>query len=65
MDIRNELERLVYSTNVVLRDSVKDMSYVILLRNLHPIYRANYAMLLYNNRLITKDEAHEFAKFVG
>lgn len=65
MSIKTDLERLVYSTNVVLKDAVKDMGYIALLRNLHPIYRPDYAMRLYRQNLITKEETHEFVKFVG
>lgn len=65
MSIKTDLERLVYSTNIVLKDRVHDMGYIALLRNLHPIYRSDYAMKLFRQNLITKDEAKEFTKFVG
>lgn len=65
MSIKTDLERLVYSTNVVLKDVVQSMNYIALLRNVHPIYRSDYAMRLYRQNLITKEEAKEFTKFVG
>ncbi len=64
MSIKTELERLVYSTNTVLKDKVHDMGYIALLRNLHPIYRPDFAMKLFRQNLITKDETHEFVKLI-
>lgn len=64
MIIRSELERLVYSTNIVLKDKVHDMGYIALLRNLHPIYQSDFAMKLFRQNLITKEETKEFVKFV-
>ena len=35
------------------------------LRNIHPIYRGEYAHILFKEDEITKDEAREFTKIVG
>lgn len=60
--MRQELESAVISVNAPLKDEVKNMSLVTLLRNCHPIYRADYARLLHQNGQITKDEMEEFTK---
>jgi hypothetical protein len=60
--LRKELERLVYSTNIVLRDKVQEMGFVSLLRNVHPAFREDYARKLYWEKTISKDEANEFIK---
>ena len=62
--LKTDLERLVYSTNTVLIDKVHDMGYIALLRNLHPIYRSDFAMKLFRQNLITKEETHEFVKIM-
>jgi hypothetical protein len=41
------------------------MDWILLLRNIHPIYRGAYAHILFKEDEITKDEAREFTKIVG
>ena len=41
------------------------MDWILLLRNIHPIYRREYAHILFKEDEITKDEAREFTKIVG
>ncbi len=61
---RKELENYVISHNVILRNVVSTMEPVILLRNCHPKYRENFALGLYHENVITKDQAKEFTKLV-
>lgn len=61
---RTELKQSVISTNKVLRDSVNEMSNVILLRNVHPSYRSDYAAKLLHEGKLTREQAKEFSKFV-
>ena len=63
--LRKEMECFVTACNNVLRETVGSMDWLILLRNIHPAYRADYARKLYDNKEITKDEAREFIKFIG
>ena len=60
LNFRKELEIYVTANNKFLREIVKTMSYLQLLRNSHPIYRNNYARDCYKKELITKVEAAEF-----
>jgi hypothetical protein len=53
---KKELERWVISMNKVLRDTVKEMNLIILLRNAFPPYRADYARRLYAEGQITKEQ---------
>jgi hypothetical protein len=62
--IRNEAESITISMNNVLRDRVKTMSNVTLLRNIHPSYRESYAYQFLREEMITKDEAKEFVRLV-
>jgi len=63
--IRQELEISVISTNRVLKDAVKSMDYIQLLRNVHPLYRPDYAHRLFKEGIITVDETKEFTKIIG
>lgn len=54
----------VIATNKMLREAVNKMNPIILLRNVHPAYRADFATQLAKEEVITKEEAHEFVKFV-
>jgi hypothetical protein len=58
--LRKMLESTVTAWNTPLRDAVKSMSNVILLRNCAPSERSFYAFALYRNGMLTKDEAKEF-----
>lgn len=62
MSIRHELEVSVTSTNTVLKETVKTMDLIILLRNCHPLDRGDFAMSLYKNGELTKEEIQEFTK---
>lgn len=63
-NLRTQIESIVIAHNKVLRDKVKEMNLVALLRNMHPIYRSDFAYRLLRKDLITKAEAHEFVKLV-
>lgn len=60
--IVKELERVVVSTNTVLKDVVKDMDVLLLLRNVHPSVRVDYAYLCRDNGLLHTSEIDEFIK---
>jgi len=60
--LRRELERCVIAFNVCLKDVVQSMNIIILLRNCHPSYRADYAYKLLDAKLIKPDDVHEFIK---
>lgn len=62
MTTRQELQRAVVATNKVLEEAVKEMSDIVLLRNVHPLYRPDFTYRLLREELITKEEAHEFVK---
>jgi hypothetical protein len=62
MNIRQSLELSVCATNIVLKETVQTMDLIILLRNCHPIDRADFAMDLYKNKELTKEEVEEFTK---
>jgi hypothetical protein len=61
--MRKDLERFVYAWNTPLKDVVKTMDLIILLRNLHPLYRAAFAAELRNAGLLLPEEAKEFLIF--
>jgi len=58
--LRKELESWVVACNKYLREAVKEMDWIILLRNMHPSYRADYARQLREERIITDEQAREF-----
>ena len=58
--LRRELELFVISTNISLKEAVKIMPPIILLRNAHPSYRDNFATELKNAELINENELKEF-----
>jgi len=60
LSFRKELETYVTAYNKHLREAVKTMNWIILLRNSHPVYRGDYAKECYKKGLITKSEAIEF-----
>lgn len=60
--LRRELENNVTSVNSPLREKVKIMDNVELLRNVHPMYRSDFAYKLLKEKAITADEAKEFTK---
>jgi len=62
--LRRILENVVVAWNTPLRDVVKDMDNVTLLRNCTPSERSFYAFALFRANLITKDEIKEFVKVV-
>ena len=63
--LRREMELIVVSQNAPLRPVVNKMDWILLLRNIHPIYRGAYAHILFKEDEITKDEAREFTIIVG
>lgn len=58
--LRLELETYVYAWNTRLKEAVKTMSMVILLRNAHPAYRASFASQAFEKGLISNEERSEF-----
>jgi hypothetical protein len=65
MTTREELEISVVSTNAVLRNKVRSMSLIELLRNVHPSFRSDFSNRLYKEGKIAKWEAEEFTIMVG
>lgn len=59
-NLRKVIETDVTSINSPLREAVKTMDWIILLRNCHPIYREDYARKLRKLNVITLHEAREF-----
>lgn len=60
--VRRELEQIVISTNKYLKDVVKQMSNLILLRNTHPMMRSDYAYKMKDLKMIEPTEITEFIK---
>ena len=58
--LRLELEAYVYAWNTVLKEAVKTMDIVELLRNSQPSYRASFASQCCEKGLITERERSEF-----
>jgi len=56
------LKQAVLSVNKILKEKVKTMKPMELLRNCHPIYREVYAMTLYKEGVISKDEESKFTR---
>ena len=63
--LRRVMEHSVIAHNKMLREVVSTMENIILLRNMHPLYRGDYAMLAYKNGIITAEQAREFTKIVS
>jgi hypothetical protein len=61
--LRKVMETDATSMNKHLREAVKTMDWIILLRHVHPNYRSGYASDLLRLKEITKEEASEFVKF--
>lgn len=64
MTIRNQIELEVKAINKTLAEKVATMTLVDLLRNCHPLHRADYTRILFKNGLLTKIEAEEFTKII-
>ena len=64
-ELRLELELFVASCNICLKDVVDQMDNIILLRNVHPVYRAIFASAMLDQKMISKLEASEFVIMVG
>ena len=60
--IRKEAEEITISMNIVLKDVIKKMSNVTLLRNIHPSYREPYTYAFFREDMITKEELKEFVR---
>ena len=58
--LRLELEAYVYAWNTALKDAVKTMDIVTLLRNAHPAYRSSFAGKLFEIGLISDQQRSEF-----
>jgi len=59
-----ELQYFVIAHNKILKNEVFKMTPVILLRNVHPLYRGEFAYSLYKKNVISKEEAREFVKML-
>ncbi len=62
--LRHILESTVVAWNTPLKQAVKYMSNVILLRNCIPSERSFYAYAMYRGGMLTKEEAKEFVSFI-
>lgn len=60
MTTRKQIEIDVCAVNKPLREKVKDMDIMELLRNCHPAYRVDYARVLYKDGIITEAQMKEF-----
>jgi hypothetical protein len=60
--VRKELELFVVAWNTCLKGVVKHMDNIILLRNAHPIYRADFAYRLRDEGSITVEQSKEFVR---
>jgi hypothetical protein len=58
--LRKEIESWVIAHNNVLREAVKKMSIIILLRNIHPTVRSDYAYKCRDAGLIKPDQVSQF-----
>lgn len=58
--LRRELECYVIAWNTVLREAVKSMDIITLMRNAHPAYRATFAGQLVEAGMLGNEEAKEF-----
>jgi hypothetical protein len=54
--LRTALEGYVIAWNTCLKEAVKKIDYITLLRNAHPAYRTSFMTDLENAGLISKDE---------
>ena len=61
-NLRKVIETDVTSINSPLREAVKTMDWVILLRNCHPNHREGHARELLRLKEISKKEASEFIR---
>jgi hypothetical protein len=58
--LRRELEGYVIGWNTVLREAVKSMDIITLLRNAHPAYRPTFAGACAEAGMISESSADEF-----
>ena len=63
--LRKVIEGNVLAYNAPLKNVVKEMPIIILLRNCHPLDRGFYVYSLLQNKEISKSEAKEFVKIIG
>lgn len=59
-ELIKKLEQSVVSTNTVLKDVVKDMDILVLLRNVHPSVRVDFAYDCRDAGLLLPYEINEF-----
>ena len=62
--LRSDLEHFVAVWNTPLKEAVKSMDIIILLRNTHPLYRGDFASKFRLAKLISDNEAREFARIL-
>jgi hypothetical protein len=58
--IRKEMETDAGSINRPIKEAVKKMEWIILLRHCHPVYRKDYARRLVQLKQISEKESMEF-----
>ena len=59
------LKQDVLGVNAPLKEVIETMDPILLLRNCHPFSRGEYAILLKEEGIISKEEAKEFVKILG
>ena len=60
MTTREIMEVEVCAINSVLKETVRDMDILILLRNCHPSNRTDFARILHKEGSITEEQMKEF-----
>jgi hypothetical protein len=60
--VRKELESFVYAWNTPLKEAVKTMDIITLLRNANPIYRPDFANKCKEAGLLGIEEGREFLR---
>lgn len=63
--LRQNIEQNVLCYNKELKDVVKKMDMIILLRNAHPVDRSVFTFACLREKMINKEQAKEFVKIIG
>jgi len=61
--LRQTIETSITAFNSPLREAVKDMDLIILLRNTHPRDREDFVWALWRAGKLTREQAKEFINF--
>ena len=62
--LKRELECYVVAWNTCLREAVREMDVITLLRNAHPAHRGDFAYKMRDEKFITAEAAKEFVKII-